>query len=200
VLRKAATPAKRSARLDGRLSSDGGSARRREQAAGIQTAGSRGSVQPQLDGWVHSTVMGVMVLTRRRWRGAATKWVQSRAEVAEPGRRRRLEQLRLLGGAVRGFAGRRQGPRTGAPSDGLAFRTARQHGAPAARAASGSSTGGLRCSSPTTSPSPSPYPPSPLHLRWTGENFPNGGGGTGRGRLGDFYSAARLGFLAFSIY
>jgi hypothetical protein len=132
---------------------------RREQAAGIQTAGSRGSVQPQLDGWVHSTVMGVMVLTRRRWRGAAAEWMQSRAEVAEPGRRRRLEQLRLLDGAVRGFAGRRQGPRTGAPSDGLAFRTARRYGAPAARVASGSSTGGLRCSSPTASPSPSPYPP-----------------------------------------
>jgi hypothetical protein len=51
---------KRLARLDGRLSSDGGSARRREGAAGnIQTASSQGSVLPRLEGRVHNKVKGV---------------------------------------------------------------------------------------------------------------------------------------------
>jgi hypothetical protein len=51
---------KRPARLDGRLSSDGRSVRRREHAAGnIQIASSRGSVQPRLEGWIHNKVEGV---------------------------------------------------------------------------------------------------------------------------------------------
>jgi hypothetical protein len=67
----AAAPTKRPARLDGRLSDDGGSAQRREQAAGNkQTASSQGSVQPRLEGRVHNKVEGVLVLTScscRRW-------------------------------------------------------------------------------------------------------------------------------------
>jgi hypothetical protein len=67
----AAAPAKRPARLDGRLLDDGGSARRCEQAAGNkQTASSQVSVPPRLEGWVHNKVEGVSVLTScscRRW-------------------------------------------------------------------------------------------------------------------------------------
>jgi hypothetical protein len=46
---------KRPARLDGQLSSVGGSAWWREQAAGnTPSASSHGSVQPRLEGWVHN--------------------------------------------------------------------------------------------------------------------------------------------------
>jgi hypothetical protein len=69
---------KRPARLDGRLSSDDGSARRHKQAAGKRhTASSQGSVQPQLEGRVHNTEKRVVRLTcaldamTRRWRRAA---------------------------------------------------------------------------------------------------------------------------------
>jgi hypothetical protein len=56
----AAAPAKRPARLDGRLSSDGGSARWRERVAGnTQTTSSQGSVQPRREGRVHNKVEGV---------------------------------------------------------------------------------------------------------------------------------------------
>jgi hypothetical protein len=49
----------RPARLDGRLSGDGRSARRREQASGNrQTTSSQASVQHRLEGRVHSMVMG----------------------------------------------------------------------------------------------------------------------------------------------
>jgi hypothetical protein len=69
----AAAPAKRPARLDDRLSSDGGSARWRERAAGnTQTTSSQGSVQPRLEGRVHIKVKGVSHLafwTRRRGGG-----------------------------------------------------------------------------------------------------------------------------------
>jgi hypothetical protein len=55
----AAAPAKRPARLDDRLSSDGGSARWRERAAGnTQSASSQGSVHPRLEGRVHIKVKG----------------------------------------------------------------------------------------------------------------------------------------------
>jgi hypothetical protein len=69
---------KRPARLDGRLSGDDGSARRRKQAAGKRhTASSQGLVQPRLEGRVHNTEKRVVRLTcaldatTRRWRRAA---------------------------------------------------------------------------------------------------------------------------------
>jgi hypothetical protein len=81
----AAAPAKRPARLDDRLSSDGGSARWRERAAGnTQTTSPPGSVQPRLEGRVHNKVEGETHLAfldttaRRRRRGAAAKRTQSR--------------------------------------------------------------------------------------------------------------------------
>jgi hypothetical protein len=79
----AAAPAKRPARLDDRLSSDGGSARWRERAAGnTQSASSQGSVHPRLEGRVHIKVKGRAHLafpdTAARRRCRAVERAQSR--------------------------------------------------------------------------------------------------------------------------
>jgi hypothetical protein len=99
----AVTPAKRPARLDGRLSSDGGSARWRERAAGnTQKTSSQGSVQPRLEGRVHNKVKGVeahLVLLNTAAKKA--RWSRGRRlgpACCRGGRatRRRLQQVRLL--------------------------------------------------------------------------------------------------------
>jgi hypothetical protein len=208
ALRKVAAPAKRPARLDGRLSSDGGSAQWRDASKKRQTTSSQGSAQPRLDGQVHITVMGVVVLTgaldatTRRWcRGATAEWIQSRAEVAEQGRRqfglrkgnvavkRKHERccpwwVRLLlhSDSSSRERLRPRGPLTGAPSGGLAFRTARRRGGLAAwdAAASGLLPHLPRLSLFSSPPTPSPSPSSSTARRRIWGKSRRGGGRTGR--------------------
>jgi hypothetical protein len=97
----AAAPAKRPARLDDRLSNDGGSARWRERAAGnTQTTSSQGSVQPRLEGRVHIKVKGVSHLafwTRRRGGAVEQRKKTGGSACCRRSRaaRRRLQQVRL---------------------------------------------------------------------------------------------------------
>jgi hypothetical protein len=81
---------KRPARLDGRLSGDGGSARRRKQAAGNQTNTKlTSSFQPQLEGQFHSKVKGLARLTS----GSKKQWQDGGEEGA-------VEQRKKTGGSA----------------------------------------------------------------------------------------------------
>jgi hypothetical protein len=156
---------KRPARLDGQLSSVGGSAWWREQAAGnTPSASSHGSVQPRLEGWVHNKVKGgdspcvpghdgEAAVSRCGGEADVEQRMQNRARCGtarlEAGEQHGEEEA---GGSARRRGGRwrleqlrlLRGPRTGVP---------RQAALPAGRAAtrwssgataSGSSMGGRR--------------------------------------------------------